>query len=421
MRERRFLQGTICLVVLLCFTGIFVSVWTAKYSVKRFQTIVGNLYQEEPEKADQFLKSAFEAELSEETLAAGEKAVVKLGYTEVAYDILYEKFFPENGQIICVFFMVLLSVGICVLVGLRRREAMNRVRGICRRIQESEEFGQDFQVVRNADGEWISLEYEIAKVVEANRKRKRYFEKRQEQMQLFMENLAHQIKTPIACILLNLELLQDREEELFTIENTELCEQKTRSNLQLLEDSVNQGEKIRTLLKRLLNLARMEAGKVHFLKEQVPLGDILYEIQSEFPEGKVVLELAEGKENLEEVLLLGDRQWLYEAVFNLVDNSVKYAKSESIVKLEVEIHRENIRLVVQDFGKGIAKERLEQLFERYYVGESSDEFQTGIGLNLTKQIVVGHHGRIRVESVEGKGTKMEITLPRLKWKEKVSV
>ena len=232
MKEKRFFQATICLLVLLCLTSILVSVWTAKYAVKQFQVMAGNLYQDEPEMAEQFLKSAFESEISESALKAGEDAAIRLGYTEAAYDILYKKIFPQNGQLAGFTFLIVLSVGICILGLFWRRYTINKVRGLWHRVQTSEEPGQAFRVEKNAESEWISLEYEIARVIEANQKRKQFFEKRQGQMQLFMENLAHQIKTPLACILLNLELLQDREEEFFAIENKESYGKKTRSNVQ---------------------------------------------------------------------------------------------------------------------------------------------------------------------------------------------
>lgn len=291
-------------------------------------------------------------------------------------------------------------------------------------------------------GEWLSLEHHLLKITDTMKQQSMYFSKRQEQMQVFMENIAHQIKTPLACILLNLELLQDRMEmEQGAGEVT--C---ARDINHLIADSLNQGERIRKLLLQLLNLARLEAGKIHFHKEKVELEGLLLEIQSEFPEGKVDIitgsqkaidngvpdykkvtascnqEQTDGikfSDSVEGQWLLGDRQWLFEALFNLVENSVKYAQKDIPVEIEVRRMHESVKIMVRDYGQGISAEQMQRLFERYYVGNTMDDARTGIGLNMAKYIILGHHGTIRANSTKGKGTTMEISLPSIKWKEKI--
>lgn len=241
--------------------------------------------------------------------------------------------------------------------------------------------------------------------------------KRQEQMQMFMENIAHQIKTPLACILLNLELLQDKLKKLPAEKPEVEIKDGSRDVFHLIMDSAGQGERIQKLLLQLLNLARLEAGKIHFQMEQVSLEELLFEICAAFPEGTVqVLE----EERKGEEWIWGDRRWLFEAVFNLVDNSVKYAADEP-VEVQVTILQENIRITVRDFGKGLSETEIQKIFERYYMGDTTDGFRTGIGLNLSKYVIEGHHGKLWASSVQGGGTSMEISLPKFFWKEKMAL
>lgn len=469
MKEKGFLWGIICLAMLLCLTVVLESVVTARYATEQFQAVLGNIYEDNPETAKEVLESVFEKERTGESVKMGQRAAVKLGYTEDAYVLYYRQSFPGRKQIFCMILSFVLTAFLCVLAGLRYRYVMERLRNLYQRIQLCQQQNTDFVVSSKADGEWISLEYEIKNLIEENRKQKDYFIGKQEQMQIFMENIAHQIKTPLACILLNLEILQEKTvkaaDDLKTIQkekkigksnlekeivkNREEIEKTEsdgyRSSSHLIQDSIMQGERIHTLLSRLLKLARMEAGKIHFLRERIEVDDILQEIQSEFPKGRVIIEKkkedekkeirevreyndsfeekmeGDGKDEIGKQTLMGDRQWLFEAFFNLVDNSVKYSGSDAPVLIEVTSMHESVKIAVVDFGVGIPEKDFGRIFERYYVGNTSDSFRTGIGLNLTKQIILRHHGWIRMERRDGEGTRVEVRLPKISWKEKVDL
>ena len=414
MREKVLFAGCIGCFCLLFFIGVVSSEYTAHYCIGQYQAVVGNLYRESPEAAEKLLYTTFSGKRDERAKQAGLKAAKEAGFTEEAFVICYHQLFPTPVWIVFFGIAFLIACFFGIFVWKYRLEEMQRAMQLKKRLLGYEK-GAAFFAGKKEGKAWLSLEYYLWKLIDTKNRQQEYFMKRQEQMQMFMENIAHQIKTPLACILLNLELLQDKLEKLPAKKMDAWIKDGSRDVIRLIMDSTGQGERIQKLLLQILNLARLEAGKIHFQMEQVLLEELLFEICAAFPEGtvRVLQEERKGEE-----WIWGDRRWLFEAVFNLVDNSVKYAADEP-VEVQVTILQENIRITVRDFGKGLSGTEIQRIFERYYMGDTTDGFRTGIGLNLSKYVIEGHHGKLWANSVQGNGTSMEISLPRFSWKEKI--
>jgi signal transduction histidine kinase len=133
--------------------------------------------------------------------------------------------------------------------------------------------------------------------------------------------------------------------------------------------------------------------------------------------------LAENKSIEIEVLnippdeLIGDRELMEYAIYNLLTNAVKYSPARTRVSVYGEDERgDRVRLSVEDQGIGMDKNEAGRVFEKFYrtkTAEQSGEMGTGIGLSLVKQIVDEHGGTIQVESEPGKGSKFTLILKRV--------
>ena len=109
-----------------------------------------------------------------------------------------------------------------------------------------------------------------------------------------------------------------------------------------------------------------------------------------------------------------DPTLMEQAVFNLVDNAVKYSGDGTSVRVDAQIKEGNIEIQVKDTGQGIDAAHLPKVFNRFYrvdKGRSRDQGGTGLGLAIVKHIVQYHDGRIEVQSTRGKGTCFTITIP----------
>ena len=114
----------------------------------------------------------------------------------------------------------------------------------------------------------------------------------------------------------------------------------------------------------------------------------------------------------EGLLLSHDSKWTAEAVFNLLDNAVKYTPVGGAIRISVEQWEMYVKLSVSDTGKGISESNQASIFRRFYREEEVHEQQgVGIGLYLTREIVTRQGGYIKVVSEPGKGSEFSIMLP----------
>lgn len=207
----------------------------------------------------------------------------------------------------------------------------------------------------------------------------------------FMNNMAHEFRTPITNISLAGKMLQregvDREKY-----------------LQMIQDENN---RLSGQVDTILSMYAMENGRVDVKKENADLKDIAaaaaqrYALQAEQMGGSVKVVSGDDVYSIR-----GDRQLLEMAVGNLIDNAIKYAGQVPVVTLNIRKNGNSVELEVQDNGPGIPPAYHEKVFERYFRMSNPDVHETkgfGLGLSLVKQVVQLHEGAIVVKSDKGKG------------------
>lgn len=341
------------------------------------QSMVGYIYQEDAGEAERLLEQLFYQESSDrqtkaEMLRQGEEAARNYGYTDAAFRLWNQRVLSGKGQFFLYgAFFVLTVLGIVFLVCSYQR--------ISRQAWEME-FARK------------TLEEQLIHA-------KKYYEEREQDLQQFMENITHQIKTPLAGILMNIELLE---------------EIRTEHDRKLREKSIRQIEKIKKLLMNLLNTARMQAGKIHFHKERMQLDELLEEVAVDYPQ--VEFQLPQGEDHGKKFEIRADREWLLEAIENIVTNGIRYGA----VQMDLSADPEQVYIRILDEGRGISQTESKRIFERYYVSSQQKDDSTGIGLHLSWMVVHSHGGDILVRSAENQGTCIEIRLPKFRLKSKIS-
>ena len=167
----------------------------------------------------------------------------------------------------------------------------------------------------------------------------------------------------------------------------------------------------------LLLLSRYDAQKISLERTVVDFSDLVIE-QTEKKkalarEHQVELQIL----HIEPTKILGDRLYLSQMVSNLLDNAVKYNRPGGRVELKVEAIQPNrCQFTVKDTGLGIPSKDLPQVFERFYRVDKSRSRQvmgSGLGLSIVKLIVELHQGEISIQSKEGEGTTVTVTLPQV--------
>lgn len=228
-----------------------------------------------------------------------------------------------------------------------------------------------------------------------------------ENSRLFQQNdliseMVHELRTPLASLTAATHLLQRPD-----------IPGDQRQNL--ARTIYGEVRRLNEMATDFLDLARLESGRVRFVREPVHLGGLVGE----------VLELVRLQAETEDVLLIsdldstlapvpGDRNRLKQVLLNLLTNAIKYNQRGGKVFIRLARRDDRIELAVQDTGRGIPAESLPHIFERFYrVPEREGRGGgTGLGLAIAKRIVENHQGEVLVESTPGKGSTFTISLPR---------
>lgn len=228
-----------------------------------------------------------------------------------------------------------------------------------------------------------------------------------EEIKSLVTDISHQLKTPVAAIKTCFELLQ--RDGLAQEERKEFAE---RCNQQL------QG--LENLLADLLNISRMETGMIQIKKEDEVVFDTLVEainrVYLKAEEKEICIEMDAG-EKWNSLRVMHDRKWLCEAFINILENAVKYSFPKTNITICMMKRTSFLRIEVQDQGIGIQKREFNDIFKRFYRGRSEyvkHQPGSGIGLYLTREIIIRHGGTITVSSAGPNnrgGSKFVIQLP----------
>ena len=213
-----------------------------------------------------------------------------------------------------------------------------------------------------------------------------------------ISDISHQLKTPLTALSIYNGLLQSETENL-----PDLKEFTILSEREL--------DRIETLVQNLLKITRLDAGAIIIEKNDENVSDMMHDIEQRF----AYRAKQERKELIlfgaDDIMLFCDREWMMEAVSNLVKNAFDHTDAGKRICMEWKQMSDLVQIVVKDNGCGIHSEDIYHIFKRFYRSRFSKNTQgLGLGLPLSKTIVELHGGNIKVDSVLGKGSAFIINI-----------
>ncbi|WP_256013796.1 sensor histidine kinase [Desertivirga xinjiangensis] len=219
----------------------------------------------------------------------------------------------------------------------------------------------------------------------------------------FLSIASHELKTPLTSIKAYMQLLERSIGDGPNNENYEVNKYLSRTQSQL--------DKLHSLIVDLLDISKIESGKMVFNKKPFYFGTLIDSaldiIRQTNPDSNIIRKGAHNPE------ILGDEMRIEQVLVNYLTNAIKYSPDSKEVIVETKVNGSHIKVTVTDKGVGIPPEKINDIFKKFYrVEENSHRFQgLGIGLYICSEIIRRHNGTFGVESEVGKGSQFYFSLP----------
>ncbi len=215
----------------------------------------------------------------------------------------------------------------------------------------------------------------------------------------FSANVSHELKTPLTSISGYAEIMKNG-----------LV--KPADTVRFAEKIYREARRMITLIDDIIRLSRLDEGIRSDPDQIIDMYDLAAEVLANLEE-KARGNRVELSQSGVHCRVRGERQTLYEVVYNLADNAIKYNHPGGSVSIETAAGQGRTLIRVKDTGIGIPEDQKERIFERFYRVDKSHSRATGgtgLGLSIVKHGIMAHHGQIEVDSALGKGTTMTVTL-----------
>lgn len=246
-----------------------------------------------------------------------------------------------------------------------------------------------------SEGELAILQNEIMKMIVKLREQSGALLKEKTYLSDSIADISHQIRTPLTSINILLSFLS----------KPDLSNER---RLKLVKELELLLSRIDWLVSTLLKISRFDAGTVTLKRETVPVAELikrsaaLIAIPMELREQKIEIRM-NGDETY-----TGDLSWSVEAVENILKNCMEHTQNGGTISIDCLENALYTEIVISDNGRGIDKEDLPHLFERFYKGKNSDSQNIGIGLALARMIIVNQNGTIKAENNIGGGARFTV-------------
>ena len=260
--------------------------------------------------------------------------------------------------------------------------------------------GQEPSRAEDRETIFARISYRLSRLYGILQENRRRVDEERRELQTLVSDISHQVKTPVA----NLKMVTD------TLLAKPVTEQERREFLQGIR---SQTDKLEFLVQSMGKASRLETGAITLEKKDVPLLDTLAQAMSGIVYGAEQKGISVEVQCPDDLRVSHDSKWTAEALFNLLDNAVKYTPAGGKISVSVEQWEMYVKLDVTDTGRGIPEGRQAAIFRRFYREEEvHDQPGVGIGLYLAREIVTRQGGYIKVTSEPGRGSTFSVFLPR---------
>ena len=324
----------------------------------------------------------------------GEEELKKYGINieEVNSIIAVQKQMKTN-IILNIILIVLFSVLYMAIIFIYLKQRDKKINQITQYINEIKNRKYDLDINENSEDELSNLKNELYKITIMLKEESEISRQDKEKIKMSVEDISHQLKTPLTSIMIMLDNLKD---------NPNMDEDTKQ---RFIFEISKQVDWINWLVISILKLSRLEADVVKFSNNKINVKKFIDEIIGNL---EIPIEIKNQKisiEGDEDASFIGDYKWQQEAITNIIKNAIEHNKENGKITIKYEENVLFTKITIIDEGQGIAKEDLKHIFERFYKAQNSSDNSVGIGLSLAKNIIEKNNGMINCKSEIGNGTE----------------
>lgn len=292
-------------------------------------------------------------------------------------------------------FLIITIASLCILYFRYNYKRKNDIKDIIKYIEQINRRNYELEIDTISEDELSILKNEIYKTTVMLKEAALNSNKDKLNLKKSLEDISHQLKTPLTSILVLLDNLIDEPDMDSSIRNDFIIDIK--------RNVIN----INFLVQALLKLSKFDANTVHFIKKENDLEMIVKEAIKNVSTLCDLRNINIKLNTLENAKVECDAKWQIEAITNIIKNAIEHSKDNSNIIINIDNNRVYSKIEVIDFGDGISRRDIKHIFERFYKGANATSNSIGIGLALAKTIIEEDRGTIAVESNES-NTKFTI-------------
>ena len=304
----------------------------------------------------------------------------------------------ENNKInnkfikIEIILLITTSISLLIVFILYERKQDKEIDKITKYLEAINDKNYTLKIDENSEEELSILKNELYKVTVMLRENASNTLKDKINLKRALEDISHQLKTPLTSILIILDNL---------IDNPEMDYQ---TRVEFLHDLKRETTRIQSLIQSILKLSKFDSNTIQFIKQDIYLKQIVDEAIKNTGSLADLKNIKINVEGNKVTKLNCDLLWQIEAITNILKNCIEHSKENTQIDIKYNNNSVYSYITITDYGEGISKEDLPHIFERFYRGKNSSNESIGIGLSLSKTIIESNNGIVSVESNSDKTT-----------------
>lgn len=362
---------------------------------RELASMIGSMAAEHPElDAYDFVQGL--QDVNEVNLRIGEDILHKYGYDDAMLVTASADNFQQRALSVLLVSILLLCLCLGGYFWYLDRKRSRQIRKLVTYLQDLSTRAYELHLAENSEDELSLLSNELYKLVVILQEASELNRTAKQNLETALADISHQLKTPLTSMQVMIDNLYDDSDM-----PAEIRQDFIRSLRQQIES-------MSELVATLLNLAKFDNGSIKMQQKPVKIGGLLMKVH----EHLAALADLQGVEinisgDLDTTIPL-DSRWQTEALTNVIKNCLEHSPAGKNIDVEVIDGPIFVKIIIQDYGEGIAKNDLRHIFERFYKAKNSAADSVGIGLSFARTAIEADGGQISAKSAEGQGTTFTV-------------